>query len=67
VRFNPAHRWYWLPEMTTDEALLLKVYDSARDGPARFSPHTAFADPGAPPDAPPRQSIELRALLFHPA
>ena len=66
VRYNPAHRWYWLPEMTPDEALLLKVYDSARDGPARFSPHTAFADPGAPPDAPPRQSIEIRALLFHP-
>ena len=67
VRFNPSHRWYWLPEMTPEEALLLKVYDSARDGTARFSPHTAFADPGAPPDAPPRQSIELRALLFHPA
>ena len=30
VRFNPAHRWYWLPEMTPEEALLLKVYDSAR-------------------------------------
>jgi hypothetical protein len=67
VRFNAAHRWYWLPEMTVEEALLLKVYDSARDGVARFSPHTAFADPAAPPDAPPRQSIELRALLFHPA
>ena len=67
VRFNPAHRWYWLPEMTTEEALLLKVYDSARDGTARFSPHTAFADPGAPPDAAPRQSIEIRALLLDPA
>jgi len=67
VRFNPAHRWYWLPEMMPEEALLLKCYDSARDGRARFMPHTAFADPGAPPDAPPRQSIEIRALLFHPA
>lgn len=64
VRFNPAHRWFWLPEMTTDEALLLKCYDSERDGVARFSPHTAFVDPGTPPDAPPRQSIEIRALLF---
>jgi hypothetical protein len=64
VRFNPAHRWYWLPEMGTEEALLLKCYDSARDGRARFSPHTAFADPDAPADAPPRQSIEIRALLF---
>ncbi|WP_426955581.1 CmcJ/NvfI family oxidoreductase [Muricoccus radiodurans] len=67
VRHDPAHRWYWLPEMQPEEALLLKCYDSATDGRARFSPHTAFADPGAPPDAPPRQSIELRALLFHPA
>lgn len=67
VRFNPAHRWYWLPEMMPEEALLLKCYDSRRDGVARFAPHTAFADPTAPADAPPRQSIEIRALLFHPA
>ncbi|MBK1656990.1 CmcJ/NvfI family oxidoreductase [Paracraurococcus ruber] len=67
VRFNPAHRWYWLPEMLPEEALLLKCYDSARDGVARFMPHTAFADPTAPADAPPRQSIEIRALLFHDA
>ncbi|MEN0073877.1 MAG: CmcJ/NvfI family oxidoreductase [Paracraurococcus sp.] len=66
VRFNPAHRWYWLPEMMPEEALLLKCYDSQRDGVARFAPHTAFADPTAPADAPPRQSIEIRALLFHP-
>ncbi|NOG72188.1 CmcJ/NvfI family oxidoreductase [Roseicella sp. DB1501] len=67
VRFSPAHRWYWLPEMMPEEALLLKCYDSRRDGVARFAPHTAFADPTAPADAPPRQSIEIRALLFHPA
>jgi hypothetical protein len=67
VRFNPAHRWYWLPEMGTDEALLLKCYDSATDGAARFMPHAAFVNPAAPADAPPRQSIEIRALLFDPA
>lgn len=27
--------------------------------------HTAFIDPTTPPDAPKRQSIELRALLFY--
>ena len=64
VRHNPAHRWYYAPHMGTYEALLLKCYDSATDGTARFVPHTAFADPTAPADAPPRQSIELRALLF---
>jgi len=29
VAFNPAHRWFYIPEMTADEALLLKCYDSA--------------------------------------
>jgi hypothetical protein len=67
VRFNTAQRWYWLPQMMTDEALLLKCYDSVRDGRARFSPHTAFVDPTAPADATPRQSIEIRALLFSAA
>src|SRR5882757_280605 len=65
VTFNPAHRWFYIPEMTTDEALLLKCYDSATDGRARFGPHTAFVDPTTPPGAAPRESIELRALVFH--
>jgi hypothetical protein len=51
--------------MTVDEALLLKCYDSAIDGRSRFAPHTAFADPSTPADAPPRESIELRTLVFH--
>jgi hypothetical protein len=67
VRYNPAHRWYYLPEMTPDEALLLKCYDSRTDGRARFAPHTAFNDPTAPRDAPPRESIELRTFVFHAA
>ena len=65
VRFNPQHRWFYVPEMQADEALLLKCYDSATDGRARFAPHTAFEDPTAGPDVAPRESIELRTFLFH--
>ena len=65
VKFNPDHRWFYFPEMTTDEALLLKCYNSATDGRARFAPHTAFVDPTTPADVPPRESIELRTLVFH--
>ncbi|GGE98999.1 methyltransferase [Aliidongia dinghuensis] len=65
VRFNPAHRWFYVPEMRVDEALLLKCYDSATDGRARFAPHTAFEDPTAPADVLPRESIELRTLAFY--
>jgi hypothetical protein len=65
VAYNPNHRWYYVPEMRTDEALLLKCYDSKTDGRARFLPHSAFIDPTTPPDAPPRESIEVRTLVFH--
>lgn len=67
VRYNPAHRWFYVPDMMPDEALLLKCYDSARDGRARFAPHTAFDDPTAPADKLPRESIEVRTLVFHAA
>lgn len=65
VKYNPEHRWFYFPEMTSDEAILLKCYDSATDGRTRFAPHTAFVDPTTPSDAPPRESIELRTLVFH--
>jgi len=67
VTYNPAHRWFYVPEMQPDEALLLKCYDSTTDGRARFAPHTAFDDPTAPADALPRESIEVRTLVFHEA
>ena len=49
-----------------DEAVLIKCYDSMEDGRARFTAHTAFDDPTTPPDAPPRESIEARTLVFFP-
>jgi hypothetical protein len=64
VSWNPAHRWYYYPEMGVDEVLLIKTFDSARDGRARRSIHTAFSNPLAPPDAPPRESIESRLLVL---
>jgi hypothetical protein len=67
VLFNPAHRWFYVPQMRPDEALLLKCYDSKTDGRARFAPHSAFLDPHAPADAAPRESIELRTMVFHRA
>ena len=67
VTYNPAHRWFYVPEMQPDEALLLKCFDSATDGRARFAPHTAFEDPTAPADVLPRESIEIRTLVFHEA
>jgi hypothetical protein len=60
---NPAHRWYWFPRMQRDEALVFKTYESRRDV-ARWTAHTAFDDPTAPPNARPRESIEIRTFAF---
>ena len=39
---------------------------SIQDGSvAILTPHTAFVDPTTPPDAPLRESIELRTLVFY--
>ena len=67
VTYSPSHRWFYVPEMQPDEALLLKCFDSATDGRARFVPHTAFEDPTVPADVLPRESIEIRTLVFHEA
>lgn len=64
VTYNPQHRWYYFSEQQYNEALLLKTFDSATDGRARRVAHTAFTNPLAPPDAPPRESIESRLMVF---
>lgn len=65
VRPNEAHRWHYLREQTPAEVLLIKCFDSKTDGRARRAPHSAFVDEGAEGEAP-RESIEVRALVFHP-
>jgi hypothetical protein len=64
ITYNPKHQWYWFPLMRRDEAIVFKVYDSLKDGRARWSAHSAFDDPSAPPNARPRESIEIRTLAF---
>jgi hypothetical protein len=65
VEYKPSHRWYYFSEMQADEALLIRIHDSANDGRARLSFHTSFENPLAP-SAPPRESIEVRTLVFFP-
>jgi hypothetical protein len=64
VTYNPNQRWYYFPRMQSDEAILISCYDSSRQHAARFSAHGAFDDPSTPADAPPRESIEVRTLVF---
>ena len=63
LSYNPDHRWYYLPRMQPDEVFAFKLYDSDPSRP-QWTGHTAFNDPHTPPDAPPRQSIEVRTVSF---
>ena len=61
---NPKQRWYYFPRMERDEVVLLKCFDSLTDGTARWTAHGSFDDPNSRPDAAPRESIEIRTLMF---
>ncbi|RXW11466.1 hypothetical protein EST38_g14389 [Candolleomyces aberdarensis] len=66
VVHNPDHKWKYLRGMTPEEVVLIKCFDSVQDGSvAVFTPHTGFVDPSTPSDAPHRESIEVRALVFY--
>jgi hypothetical protein len=64
MRHSSQHKWWYFPKMTPEHALLLKTYDSEMDGRARFVGHSAFDDPRTLPDAPMRESIEIRTMAF---
>ncbi|KAG1834701.1 hypothetical protein EV424DRAFT_518508 [Suillus variegatus] len=66
AKYNPNHQWKYLKAMTPEEFVLIKCSESIEDGSvARLGPHTAFQDPNTPEGALPRESIELRALVFY--
>jgi hypothetical protein len=64
ITYNHDHDWFYFPHMQTNEALVFKTYGSATDGRARWTAHAAFDDPTSEPEAPDRESIEVRTLAF---
>jgi len=80
LKYSPAHRWYFWSEMSPEETVIFKCYDSASRGLAEIDdgegqgvpmdvsglcPHTAFFDDNGPRDGCLRISLEMRALLFY--
>ncbi len=67
VKPSPSgrHRWYYKAAQTPDEVMLIKCFDSVADGSvSRRTPHSAFHD-AAHEGGAPRESIEIRALVFY--
>ena len=63
MKHSTTHKWWYFPQMTAEQVILLKTYDSDEQR-ARFVGHTAFQDPDSAPDAPLRESIEIRTIAF---
>lgn len=66
------HKFFYMKDMTPEEVMFIKCFDSrsqvipgGKKGLADGAPHTAFVDPQTPEDAPGRQSIEVRCLVFY--
>jgi hypothetical protein len=67
LRWRQDQRWWVYPRMREDEVLAFKLFEARKDdaGPVvRSCFHAAFADPGAPQDAQPRQSCEHRVGVW---
>ncbi|KAG7140594.1 Aspirochlorine biosynthesis protein N like [Verticillium longisporum] len=69
---SDAHKFFYVKDMTPDEAMFIKCFDSRGQGRPRgtpgradYTPHTAFVDPQTPEGAKGRQSIEVRCLVFY--
>ena len=61
VVFSRKQMWCYFPNMTEDEVLLFKQYDTRQEAlNLRTVFHTATEDPNTPPDAPMRYTIEVR-------
>jgi hypothetical protein len=65
LTYNPAHLWFHVPRMQPHEVMAFKLYDSD-PGRVQLTGHIAFTDPASAPDAPPRQSMEVRTISFMP-
>jgi len=71
VQPNENHKFFYMKDMTPEEVMFIKCFDSfsevngGKKGVAAYTPHTAFVDPSTPANAPGRQSIEVRALVFY--
>jgi hypothetical protein len=65
VKYSDRHRWYYASDMTPDEVLLIKIFDSKNDESiARRTPHSSFSDPSTDAGLPPRSSLEVRCVVY---
>ncbi|GAW20398.1 hypothetical protein ANO14919_099040 [Xylariales sp. No.14919] len=64
INYNRDQKWFYLPNQSTNEVTIIKIWDSKEDA-AKLCPHGAFPHPDADTEAKPRESLEVRCLVFY--
>ncbi|KAI0107202.1 hypothetical protein GGR51DRAFT_571132 [Nemania sp. FL0031] len=65
ITHSPDQRWYYLDQQQTNEVTFIKIWDNQDNATAKLCAHCAFPHPKTPPNAPPRESMEVRCLVFY--
>lgn len=73
LKYSEDHQWYYYPEMTNEEVLVFKQFQSMKDvdhdpenpAPLKTVFHTAVDDPNTPKGAEPRKSCEFRVRVYY--
>ncbi|GES62212.1 GA4 desaturase family protein [Aspergillus terreus] len=63
-KYGEQQKWYYLSEMGVNDVLLMKIYDSSHGDAPGVAVHSSFEDPNQDETVEPRESIELRCLVF---
>lgn len=66
LKYSPNHKFYFYPDMTTDEVVVFKQFHDVRNATKGRMPvfHTAFPDPAADENTEGRISFEYRVSLL---
>jgi len=64
AKYRQGYRWYFLQNQTPDEVCLFKNFDSSEEVKAQMCPHVSFQQDNAPPNPAPRESVEVRFMVF---
>lgn len=65
ITHSPDQRWYYLDQQQTNEVTFIKIWDNQDNAIAKLCAHCAFPHPETPPNAPLRESMEVRCLVFY--
>jgi len=66
LQYRPYHKWYYLSKQARDEVAIFMTWDAdeGENHQSMCPPHASFRDEAAAERGPPRESVEVRLMVF---